>query len=229
MSRACPVYRVRQAGAEDVPGMIAMCEAIYPETPPWTRDQLALHQRIFPEGQLVAVADGTNEVMGSASSLVVAWDDYEMNTSWRDFTSRGTFVNHDPAGRTLYGADVMVHPAWQGCGVGKRLYEGRRDLVRRLGLRRIRAGARLRGYHRYAETHTPEQYAAEVVAGRIGDPTLSFQIKQGFSVLAVVRGYLRFDPESLGNAAVIEWVNPEWVEPGADAASSAPAAQRSPR
>ena len=42
-----------------------------------------------------------------------------------------------------------------------------------------------------------------------GDPTLSFQLKQGFHVLAVVSKYLRNDPESHGYAALIEWLNPD--------------------
>ncbi|MEO6056991.1 MAG: hypothetical protein ABIQ49_09145 [Gemmatimonadales bacterium] len=80
--------------------------------------------------------------------------------------------------------------------------------MRRLGLLRIRAGARLRGYHHHVGTHSPEEYVACVVRGELGDPTLSFQIRQGFRVLAVVSGYLRNDPESGGHAAVIEWLNP---------------------
>ena len=48
--------------------------------------------------------------------------------------------------------------------------------------------------------------------GEIGDPTLSFQLRQGFHVLAVVQGYLRNDPESLGYAAVIEWINEAVVQ-----------------
>ena len=47
-----------------------------------------------------------------------------------------------------------------------------------------------------------------MVAGARRDPTLSFQLARGFRVIGVVGGYLRFDPESLGKAAVIERVNP---------------------
>jgi GNAT superfamily N-acetyltransferase len=145
-----------------------------------------------------------------AASLIVLWDDYSITTTWRDFTDAGRFTNHDPArGRTLYGAEVMVHPRRQGMGIGTQLYAARAALVRRLGLLRIRAGARLRGYHRHAATLSPEAYVARVVRGELRDPTLSFQLRQGFHVLAVVSGYLRYDPESGGNAAVIEWLNPD--------------------
>ena len=118
------------------------------------------------------------------------------------------FTNHDSRyGRTLYGAEVMVQPRWQGRGVGKQLYAARRALARELGLLRIRAGARVRDYHRHAARLTPERYIAAVVRGELGDRTLSFQLGQGFRVIGVVSGYLANDPESLGYAAVIEWVN----------------------
>ncbi len=103
----------------------------------------------------------------------------------------------------------MVRPSAQGRGVGKQLYKARRALVRQLGLLRIRAGARLCGYRRYADRLTAEQYVLRVMAGDLSDSTLCFQLKQGFVPLAVAPDYLHHDPESLGYAAVIEWLNPE--------------------
>lgn len=187
-----------------------MCGAVYAATVPWSRDQLLTHQRIFPEGQFAAQQISTGRVLGMSASLIVDWDDYDFDSSWREFTDAGWFTNHDSVyGRTLYGAEVMVHPDSQGMGIGKKLYAARRDLVRRLGLRRIRAGSRLRGYGRYADQMSPVHYVQKVVCGELGDPTLSFQLKQGFEVLAVVSKYLRNDPESRGYAALIEWLNPD--------------------
>jgi hypothetical protein len=103
----------------------------------------------------------------------------------------------------------MVHPSVRRRGIAGRLYQARRDLVAHLGLLRIRAGGRLRGYHRHAATLSPQEYVDAVVKGTLSDPTLSFQLAQGFKVLGVVRHYLERDPESLGHAAVIEWLNPE--------------------
>jgi GNAT superfamily N-acetyltransferase len=197
---------VRQTRPSDFASITAMSEAVYPGTPPWMPRQLASHLAVFPEGQFVAVERG--EVVGMAASLIVLWDDYDVDMNWRDFTNEGMFTNHDPVhGRTLYGAEVMVRPDRQGHGLGGRLYAARRALVERLGLLRIRAGARLRGYSRYARQMSAEQYTIEVVQGRIVDPTLTFQLRQGFAVLAVVSGYLRHDAESLGYAALIEWIN----------------------
>lgn len=212
-----PNVLVRQTTAADFPGIQAMCLAIYPDSPSWSLGQLTSHITVFPAGQFVAIdreADPAQAVVGMAASLIVLWDDYSMGTSWRDFTKNGTFINHDPVrGRTIYGAEVMVHPRMQGKGVGKMLYRARRDLCERLGKLRIRAGARLCGYHWFAPTMSPEDYTAAVVRGELTDNTLSFQLKQGFHVLGVARNYLRHDPESLGHAAVIEWINARVATP----------------
>ena len=213
MTPPAPVI-VRPTRSSDFPGIIALCRAVYPESAPWTEAQLASHLQVFPEGQMVAVGATDGTVVGMAASLIVLWDDYTFTTNWRELTAAGTFVNHDPArGRTLYGAEIMVHPAWQGRGVGKQLYAAREALVRRLGLLRIRAGARLRGYRSYADSLSVEAYVIGVVRGQLTDPTLSFQLGRGFRVLAVAPGYLAHDPESQGHAAVIEWLNPDVARP----------------
>lgn len=204
---------VRPTRPQDFAGITELSLVVYPDVLPWVESQLASHLRVFPEGQLVAVARdpeiGEETVVGMAASLILSWEDYEVQDTWRDFTEHGMFTNHDPDGRTLYGAEVMVHPGWQGKGVGSKIYDARRELARRLGMRRIRAGARLRGYHRYADHMTAREYVQRVVAGELRDPTLSFQLNRGFRVFHVVSGYLQGDPDSLGWAALIEWLNPE--------------------
>lgn len=198
---------VRTTRESDIPGIIALCERVYPGSPPWAADQLHSHLKVFPEGQLVATRG--DQIVGMAASLIILWADYDHFGSWREFTDAGYFTNHDPVnGKTLYGAEVMVDPACQRCGIGKKIYAARREICQRFNLKRIRAGARLRHYHRYANEMDAVTYVQKIISGQIGDPTLSFQLKQGFEVLAVVQGYLRHDPESLGWAALIEWANP---------------------
>lgn len=201
--------RVRRTRPEDFRDIVELCREVYPESLPWGEDQLTSHLEVFPEGQLVAVDEERGRLLGMAASLVVLWDDYDLEDAWRDFTDHGYFTNHDPEGRTLYGAEVMVRPDAQGFGVGSAIYDARRNLARNLGLRRIRAGARLRGYHRFADALSPREYVDRVVAGELRDPTLSFQLNRGFEVRGVVSGYLPRDPESRGWAAIIEWINPD--------------------
>jgi ribosomal protein S18 acetylase RimI-like enzyme len=214
MTEYRPRYFVRSTRPDDIPGIEHLCREIYPEASPWNDTQIRSHLSVFPEGQFVAVESRTNAIVGMAASLIILWDDYSAAMDWNAFTGNGLFTNHDPDhGRTLYGAEIMVDPHRQRSGIGKKIYQTRRELTERWELLRIRAGARLRGYHRYAPRLSAEDYVIGVVRGRYHDPTLSFQLKQGFHVLAVVSGYLHQDPESLGYAAVIEWINHQVATP----------------
>ncbi len=191
-----------------------LCLKVYPFSKPWSIAQLESHQFHFPDGQLIIVDTEKNQVVGLAFSLIISWDDYSQRDNWGDFTAGGFFSNHNPRkGKTLYGAEVMVDPECRGQGLGKLLYEGRKKIVQKYGLKRIRAGARLRGYSRHKDTMSATEYAGQVVARKIYDPTLSFQLARDFVVIDVAKNYLFNDPESLGHAAVIEWLNPDLATP----------------
>ncbi len=201
-------YRVRQTQPRDFQRIEDISRKIYPTDLPWSPDYVSVHLEVFPEGQLVAV-DADDFVVGMAASLIVSWDDYDNLDSYDDFTDSGYFRNHDPTGRTLYGAEVMVDQEFRGKGIGSVIYEARRELVQRLGLLRIRAGARLPGYAAVSGSMSPQQYVREVIAGERYDATLSFQLKHGFNVLALIPDYQMRDPKSRNYAALIEWLNPE--------------------
>jgi predicted amidohydrolase/GNAT superfamily N-acetyltransferase len=201
--------KIRNMQESDFDGIRDLARLIYPDIDPWTDDQLREHLERFPQGQFVVVEEETGLIVGYCSGLVVDWDRYDETMDWRSLTAGGSYANHDPVnGKTLFAADVMVRPGMQGRGIGKRLYKaGRFAIAKQLGLKRVLAGARLRGYHGYADTMSAEDYVVEVVNGRLKDPTLSFQLSQGFRVLGVVADYFKGDSESRGYAAVIEWLN----------------------
>ena len=125
---------IRNTRHGDFAGIAELTRRVYPQTPTWSAEQLGSHLDLFPEGQFVAVEATSGRVVAMAASLIVRWDEYEIDNSWRDLTDHSMFTNHDPArGRTLYGAEVMVDPALQGRGVGSRIYGARRELVERGG------------------------------------------------------------------------------------------------
>ncbi|MEX0600964.1 MAG: GNAT family N-acetyltransferase [Rhodothermales bacterium] len=198
--------RIRNTRPTDFAAIERLTRAVYPNDFPWTADYLAAHLDVFPEGQFVAVDRRTGDVVGMAANFVVRWDEYAGVDSYLDFTNDGFLTNHDPSGKTLYGADVMTDTDRRGEGIGSALYEARKELVRRLGLDRIRGHARLPGYHRYADVLSPEAYVQRIVKGELDDPTLSFQLRHGFRVLDIVPNYFARDPRSGGHAALIEWV-----------------------
>jgi predicted amidohydrolase/GNAT superfamily N-acetyltransferase len=200
---------VRRMTQDDIPAVVDLQSRVFPGMKPWAPELLARHLSIFPEGQLVAV-DESGRVVGSSSSLVIDWDDYADLAKWSLITGDGTFETHNPLGKTLYGADIGVDPLVRRQGIGSLLYEARKDMVRKLGLKRLLAGGRIPGYAQVSEQMTPRQYVTEVIEGKRKDPTLSFQLDNGFVVLDVIPDYLH-DAESRNFATLLEWLNPHYA------------------
>ena len=203
---------VRQALPKDVPGLVELNYAAYPQMAQdnvvWAESHLHSHLRVFPRGQLVAEENG--RLLGACASLIVDMGEDPLRFhTWAGITDSGYFTNHAPNGDTLYGADVYVHPEARGKGVGAALYEARRELCRRLNLRRILAGGRLWNYCDHKDTMSPHEYVERVRNGEIRDLVLSFQLREGFQVRGVMPHYLR-DPRSSNHSSLIEWINPAY-------------------
>ena len=148
-------FCVRQMTRDDIPAGIDLQLRAFPGKPPWGAEQLGHHLEIFPEGQIVAV-DQTDRVLGSASSLIIDWDDYAESANWSVITGHGNFDTHNPLGKTLYGADMGVGPEARHQGIGTLLYEARKDLIRERGLKRLLTGGRSAGYYEVAYQVTPK-------------------------------------------------------------------------
>lgn len=199
---------VRATKSGDMDALLQLQERVYPTIAPWRRDQLARQLEIFPEGQLVAEID--QQIVGCASSLVILWDEWADEHTWREITAAGTFSTHTPQGFTLYGAEVFVDPALRGQRIGHNLYEGRRQLCRSLNLHRIIACGRLPGYSAVANEMSVELYTKKVLWGDLVDPVLSFQLREGFRFCGIMSDYLPDDIESCGQASLIAWVNKDY-------------------
>ena len=202
-------FKVRQMTPDDISAVIELQLRAFPGLPPWKPEQLERHLEVFPEGQLV-VADPAGHIVGSASSLIIDWDDYAESANWSSITGDGSFATHNPLGKTLYGADMGVDPAARQQGIGTMLYDERKELIRERGLKRLLTGGRIAGYSAVASQVTAKEYVAQVVDGKRRDPALTFQLENGLVVLDVVPGYMH-DMESHGFATVLEWLNPEYT------------------
>ncbi len=204
-----PAVKVRAATPEDVPAIYACQVAAYLDYGESLCDERSLGLQIaaFPEGQLVATRG--EEIVGYAMALIVQLDDASPWYSYVEITGNGSFSTHDPAGDTLYGADMAVHPDHRGQRVASKLYDGRKRILRRFNLRRMVAGGRLPGYHVHAGKISAEEYVAKVLAGELKDAALNAHLRAGYEVKGVHMGYLR-DAQSLDYATLLELENPRY-------------------
>lgn len=213
------IVKVRETRLEDFAAIRALHRIAAPFMPALTLRQLESQRHAFAEGQVVAVCEG--QVVGVASSLIVRWDAYSAQATWRGITGDGAFTTHDPEGRTLYGSDLVAEASRRGYGVARALLQARRRLCRRLNLKRVIATARMPGYRAFGDTMTPEQYAMRVAWGDIADPAMRFLMAQGFQYCGVLHDYLPDDAESCGHAALFAWLNPLYAPPGPSASAEA--------
>jgi GNAT superfamily N-acetyltransferase len=160
------------------------------------------HCRIFPEGDFVAL-DG-ERVIALGSGFFTDFDLEHPDHSFQEIIAGGYYTNHDPDGAWYYGGDLSVHPDYRGRGIGRMLYEARKDLVRRYRRKGIVAGGLLPGFVEYKATLSAQSYVDKVVAGELYDSTLSFQLKNGFQVRGVLENYL-VDSASDNWSSLIVW------------------------
>lgn len=199
---------VRHTQASDIDALIALQRRIYPDIDPWTPDRVKHQIDVFLQGQVVVYYD--ERLVGCASSMIVQWDDWSIEHSWREITAAGTFDNHVPMGRTLYGAEVFVDPTLRGQRVGHALYDARRKICKRLNLKRIIACGRLPGYHLHAGDMSVDTYVKRVIWGDLKDPVLNFQLREQFDFCGTIANYIPEDLESCGYASLIVWLNQQY-------------------
>jgi GNAT superfamily N-acetyltransferase len=205
-------YRIRLVEPPDYQAIIEICELVYPTEKPYTAEELDDHRQVFPQGQFAAV-DGRNAVAGVHFTLRLRMLDFHIDDPWDVLTASGSFLDHNPDGPTLYGADIMVHPGHQHHGIGHALTDQARLLVQAERLWRMVGASRLPGYARHAAAMSIEHYIAAVLHGTLFDPVLSIHIKDGWTAVKPIHGYLQHDEDSAGWAEVIQWVNPACPPP----------------
>lgn len=169
--------------------------------------QRNFHSQIntFPEGQICIEDKGA--IVAAAFSVIVDYDKFGDKHTYEEITGNAYITTHDPIGDVLYGVDFFVHPDYRGLRLGRRLYEARKELCKNLNLTSIMAGGRIPNYSKYADKMTPYEYIEQVKEKEIYDPTLSFQMANGFEVKRVLKAYLPEDKASMGYATLLQWHN----------------------
>ncbi|MGI9604600.1 MAG: GNAT family N-acetyltransferase [Acidimicrobiales bacterium] len=182
----------------------ALAEDLYDER------QLRILARDFPEGSVVGF-DGPNRDAPVALGLGVrAPFDFELpHHVLKDLLAAApTESGDDPAGDWYYGTDIVVRPDYRRRGIGGELYALRKQICVDLDLRGIVAGGVIPGFAHHKSNMTADEYIEAVVAGDLYDPTLTFQVENGFDALGALPGYLR-DPAVDNWASLIVWRRPD--------------------
>ena len=171
----------------------------------WDEHHIDKLLSIFPEGQLVILADDV--VVGSALSIIVPEKSaYKIHT-YKDITGNFTFSTHTSSGDILYGIDVFIHPQYRGLRLGRRLYDARKELCEQLNLKSIVFAGRIPMYSKYSDELTPRQYIERVKRKEIYDPVLTFQLSNDFHEERILKNYLEGDAKSQEYAVLLEWNN----------------------
>lgn len=205
--------KVEQLSLSDYQELIEVMKAAYPmwQGSFWSMNAIKNLIEQFGQGQFVIKADG--KVVGCALSIIVEYERYGDEHTYKQITGNYTFSTHDANGDILYGLEVFIHPDYRGLRLGRRLYDARKELCEHLNLRAIVFGGRIPNYHKYAEIMSPKEYINKVKVKEIYDPVLSFQLSNDFHVKKVLKQYMPDDVQSKEFATLLEWDNVYYSAP----------------
>ena len=161
---------------------------------------------VFPDGGFVAFDGDKPVAMGVGILIDFNFD--EPHHSLDDLCGENSCGNHRDDADWYYGVTIAVDPQYRRLGIGQQLYVLRKETVRRLGKKGIVAGGVIPGYADHINEMSAADYVERVVAGELYDPTLSFQLANGFEARGAIPNYLD-DPTVGDNAVLIVWNNPD--------------------
>jgi predicted amidohydrolase/GNAT superfamily N-acetyltransferase len=205
-SRA-PTLTIRNATTGDIDGILDLVHRAYVDLPSYTPGMLRGQITTFPAGQFVVEYE--HKIVGYAATFRIDEKTAFKPHTWTEITGAGYASRHDPHGDWLYGMEVCVDPKNRRLRIGQRLYNARQQLCESLELKGIVFGGRMPGWFRRRKIYaSAREYVDAVVAGKIRDQVITFQLRSGFEPIGVLEGYMLSDKESQGCAVHMVWRNP---------------------
>ena len=171
----------------------------------WADELRALADE-FPEGGVVVLDGETPVAMGLG--IRVHFDFSHTQHSIRDLVGVDGGTGHVPDGDWYYGTSIAVLPDYRRRGIGRRLYDMRKQICRDLNLAGIVAGGVIPGYADHKSEMSAADYVSKVSTSEMYDPTLTMQIANGFEARGVIADYIT-DPAVDSWASLIVWPNPD--------------------
>ncbi|MDG5473097.1 GNAT family N-acetyltransferase [Jeotgalibacillus sp. ET6] len=200
--------KIRNYTVEDSEGLIQIQKKAFPPPFPeellWSKEQIAQHVSLFPDGALCLEVNGV--LAGSITAMRIDLNDQEPHT-WEEITDAGWIKKHNDTGSTLYIVDICIDPSFRGLGLGRQLMYAAYETVIFLGINRLAGGCRIPGYSAHKNELTIETYFEQLTTGKLKDPVFSFLVGAGRTPVKLIHNYI--DDEESGNCAVLmEWKNP---------------------
>ena len=197
--------KIAEIKKKDYPQLKTLMDRVYVSLGgAWSKTTINTLIDSFPEGQ-IALFDH-DKLIGMVLTMRVNYQRFSNPHTYDDLLGQREIIKDDPEGDALYGIDALIDPDYRGYRLGRRLYDARKELCRQMNFRAILAGGRIPKYHNYQDM-TPGEYIDAVENRDIYDPTLSFQLSNGFIVKRILTGYLPDDKQSKGFATLLEWAN----------------------
>ena len=197
--------KIAEIKKKDYPQLKLLMDRVYANLGgAWSKTTVHTLIDSFPEGQ-IALFDH-DKLIGMVLTMRVNYQRFSNPHTYDDLLGQREIIKDDPKGDAMYGIDALIDPDYRGYRLGRRLYDARKELCRQMNFRAILAGGRIPRYHDHQDL-TPGEYIDAVEAREIYDPTLSFQLSNGFIVKRILTGYLPDDKQSKGFATLLEWAN----------------------
>lgn len=197
--------KIAEIKKKDYPQLKTLMDRVYVSLGgAWSKTTINTLIDSFPEGQ-IALFDH-DKLIGMVLTMRVNYQRFSNPHTYDDLLGQREIIKDDPEGDALYGIDALIDPDYRGYRLGRRLYDARKELCRQMNFRAILAGGRIPKYHNYQDMN-PGEYIDAVENREIYDPTLSFQLSNGFIVKRILTGYLPDDKQSKGFATLLEWAN----------------------
>ena len=200
---------VRSATAADLDDAMRVEREAWPHELQASREKLESRLQVFPQGFCVAFLDDT--MAGVSTSERVHHDGAQHAPTWHGVTDDGWIrETHHAEGNALYVVSLGV--SLPGQGIGSRLMEAQKGLVRRLGLDCLILGARCPDYHREDYDGVPADRYIMLTRpdGQLADREIRFYSRCGLRPVRAMPEYMgrNADRESRDLGVIMVWDNP---------------------
>ena len=197
--------RIRQATHGDIPELLQVESAAWPEEARASEEMLSSRVGLFPEGVLCAVVNFS--IVGFICTEIIDQQPEQIHENWSQLTDDGYIrKTHNPSGTTLFGVSMSVLPGAP-TNTAFALCESAKKLAIRKHLPFVVLGSRIPRFHRFADTMDVEEYIQTFRNGKHLDPELDLYKRIGLVPIRPLPGFFP-DPASCNFGVLMIWKNP---------------------